>query len=100
GLRSGVRSDSLTVPPASTKRLRNVFSDSAPGAKSVTIVTTLRILLFAAQSAIGAVVCGMVNPERTMNGERCGMTEVPAHMTTIATFASVATGAVANASGV
>ena len=49
---------------------------------------------------MGAVVCGMVNPERTMNGERCGMTEVPAHMTTIATFASVATGAVANASGV
>ncbi len=60
-----------------------------------------RLMLFLkAQSAIGDVVCGSVKPLRTMNGERCGITWVPAAITIIGTLASVATGAAANASGV
>ena len=55
---------------------------------------------FAAQLAIGAVICGSVKPARTMNGERCGMTDVAAAITIIGTLASVATGAAASASGV
>ena len=58
------------------------------------------ILFLLAHSAMGAVTCGSVNPERTIKGERCGMTDVAAAMTIIGTFASVATGADANASGV
>ena len=57
-------------------------------------------MFFAAHSAIGAVTCEIVKPERTMNGERCGITDVAAAITIIGTLASVATGAVANASGV
>ena len=49
--------------------------------------------------AIGDVVCGSVKPVRTMNGERCGTTCVPAPMTIIGTFASVATGAAAGTEG-
>ena len=49
---------------------------------------------------MGAVICGTVNPARTMKGERLGMIEVAADVTTIGTLASVATGAVASASGV
>jgi hypothetical protein len=58
------------------------------------------MLFCAAHSATGAVFCGSVKPVRTMNGERCGITSVPAAITIIGTFASVATGAAANASGV
>ena len=49
---------------------------------------------------MGHVICGTVKPERTMKGERCGTIEVAAAMTIIGTLASVATGAVASASGV
>jgi hypothetical protein len=49
---------------------------------------------------MGAVICGTVNPARTMKGERCGTTEVAAPITIIGVFDSVATGAAAKASGV
>ena len=55
---------------------------------------------FSAQSAIGAVTCGNAKPASTMNGERVGIIEVAAAMMIIGTLASVATGAVASASGV
>ena len=54
----------------------------------------------AAQSAIGVVICGIVKPLRTMNGERSGITDVAAAITTIGVLLCVAIGAVANASGV
>jgi hypothetical protein len=66
----------------------------------VTIVTTLLMPFFAAHVAIGAVICGSAKPERTMNGERVGMIDVAAAITTIGTLASVAIGAAASASGV
>ena len=88
------------VPPPSVKNLMKVFSHSRPGANSVTLETTRLMPFFVAHCAIGAVICGTVKPARTMNGERCGMTEVAPPITIIGVFDSVATGAVANASGV
>ena len=66
----------------------------------MTIVTTRLILFFSAHSAIGAVTCGSVKPVRTMYGDLVGIIPVAAAITTIGTFASVATGAAASASGV
>ena len=55
---------------------------------------------FAAQIAIGCVICGRVIDTRTMYGERVVMIDVAAFMMTIAFLASVAMGATANAFGV
>ena len=63
-------------------------------------MTTRLILFFSAHSAIGAVTCGSVKFGRTMYGERVGIIPVAAAITIIGTFASVATGAAASASGV
>ena len=55
---------------------------------------------FAAHSAIGTADCATVKLVRTMYGEASVIIDVPAAITTSGTFACVATGATASASGV
>ena len=55
---------------------------------------------FAAHSAIGVVFCGSVKLVRTKNGDCSTIIDVPAAMITAGTFACVAIGPAASASGV
>ena len=65
-MRSGVRISPAMVPPAAAKVSLKAFSESRPGAKSVTIVTTDLMPFFAAQSAMGRTAWGRVKLVRTM----------------------------------
>src|ERR1700733_7306576 len=95
GLASGMRIDSMISPPTWVKRVLNVVSASAPGAQSLTKVTTrLEPFLIAHSAKIQA--CGaMIKPARTKYGDLVVVIEAPELMTKVAFFASVTSWATA-----
>src|SRR5207248_9567598 len=93
GLASGIRIDSTISPPTCLKRVVNAVSASAPGAQSLTKVTTRLLPFFAAHSARTQDCGARINPARTKYGDLVVVIEAPELITRVAFFDSVASGA-------
>src|ERR1700684_863587 len=100
GLASGMRIESMTSPPTCVKRVVKAVSASAPGAQSLTKVTTRLLPFLIAHSARIHDCGGRINPARTKYGDLVVVIEAPELITTVAFLASVASGAIANEHGV
>src|SRR5262249_28147803 len=92
GFASGMRTSPTILPPPSVKPLMKAACASWPGPKSLT-ATYAVLNFFAAQAPIGRLDCHSVNDSLTMYGDMVVITDVPAFMITIGTFASVDSGA-------
>src|SRR5580704_7148089 len=77
GLASGMRIESTISPPTCANRVLKEVSASAPGAQSLTSVTT-RLLPFLIAHSAKVHACGaMMNPARTKYGDLVVVIEAP-----------------------
>src|SRR5271169_2482870 len=89
GLASGTRSDSMISPPTWVNRVLNAVSASAPGAQSLTKVTTRFEPFLIAHSAMVQACGATMKPARTKYGDLVVVIEAPELMQTVAFLASV-----------
>ena len=100
GFASGTFSFSITCPPPAVNALVKAVSASAPGAQSLTSVTTFLLPFFAAQSPMIIDDWPSVKLVRTMKGERSTVIDAPEMMTTVGILACVTSWVIASAVGV